>query len=216
MVGTRIFADANGLTARLPSGSDPRISEQSCPHFARRDAGRRPACTTAADPRRSASRDRTGVWRRELFAALCCVILCATASATQESVDALASRAAAAREAGNLKDALALYRKGVEARPDWDEGRWYVATLLYEMDRYADAREAFVDVLRRQPTHAGALGLKGLCEFELRRYDRALADLLEAGNLGVSRSPGHCHGRSLPRSHPADALRRVRGRRTRC
>ncbi len=92
--------------------------------------------------------------------------------------------AAAAREAGNLKDALALYREGVEARPDWDEGRWYVATLLYEMDRYADAREAFVDVLRRQPTHAGALGLKGLCEFELRRYDRALADLLEAGNIG--------------------------------
>jgi tetratricopeptide (TPR) repeat protein len=156
--------DANGLTPRLPGGSDPRVSLRSW----------HPA----------------GVWRRELFAALCCVILCATASGTQESVDALAARAAAAREAGKLDDALALYRRGVEVRPEWDEGRWYVATLLYEMDRYADARDAFVDVLRRQPTHAGALGLKGLCEFELRRYDRALADLLEARNLGVSRSPG--------------------------
>ena len=45
-------------------------------------------------------------------------------------------------------------------------------------------------MLRRQPTHAGALGLKGLCEFELRQLRRALADLLEAGKLGVSRSPG--------------------------
>ena len=160
MAGTRIFADRYRTTARRASGSDPRRSE---------------------------SRQKPSA---ALVAAVCFVILSATASATQESVDALVSRAAAAREAGNLKDALALYRKGVEARPDWDEGRWYVATLLYEMDRYADAREAFVDVLRRQPTHAGALGLKGLCEFELRRYNRALADLLEAGSLGVSRSPG--------------------------
>jgi tetratricopeptide (TPR) repeat protein len=114
----------------------------------------------------------------------------ATKSAAQGSFDDLASRAASAREANRLEEALAWYRKALAMRPQWNEGRWYAATLLYELDRYADARDAFTEVLRRQPDHAGALGLKGLCEFELRRYDRALADLLEAGRMGVSRSPG--------------------------
>jgi tetratricopeptide (TPR) repeat protein len=106
------------------------------------------------------------------------------------SFDAVAARAAAARDAGELEEALGLYRKGLGLRPDWGEGRWYIATLLYELDQYAEARDGFVEVLRREPTHAGALGLKGLCEFQLRRYDRALADLLEAGTRGISRSAG--------------------------
>jgi tetratricopeptide (TPR) repeat protein len=106
------------------------------------------------------------------------------------SFEELAARAAQAREAGRFDDALELYRATVKLRPAWEEGQWYIATLLYELDRYAEARDAFAIVLQHQPSHAGALGLRGLCEFELRRYDRALADLLEAGNLGVSRSPG--------------------------
>jgi tetratricopeptide (TPR) repeat protein len=106
------------------------------------------------------------------------------------SSDAVASDAAKAREAGRLDEALELYRKALTTRADWDEGRWYVATLLYELDRYAEAKDAFAEVLRRQPAHAGALGLKGLCEFELRDYERALGDLLEAGKMGVGRSPG--------------------------
>jgi tetratricopeptide (TPR) repeat protein len=106
------------------------------------------------------------------------------------SSDAVAADAAKAREAGRLDEALELYRKALTTRADWDEGRWYVATLLYELDRYAEAKDAFAEVLRRQPAHAGALGLKGLCEFELRDYERALGDLLEAGKMGVGRSPG--------------------------
>ena len=129
-------------------------------------------CVSAAAPRRAA---------RGRFQAN---------EAAQGSSDALASDAAKARDAGRLEEALGLYRKALASRADWDEGRWYVATLLYELDRYAEAREAFAEVLRHQPTHAGALGLKGLCEFELRNYERALGDLLEAGKLGVSRSPG--------------------------
>ncbi len=110
--------------------------------------------------------------------------------AAQGSSDALASDAAKARDAGRLEEALGLYRRALASRADWDEGRWYVATLLYELDRYAEAREAFAEVLRHQPTHAGALGLRGLCEFELRNHERALRDLLEAGKLGVTRSAG--------------------------
>jgi tetratricopeptide (TPR) repeat protein len=111
-------------------------------------------------------------------------------AAPRGSSDALAADAAKARDAGRLEEALELYRKALASRADWDEGRWYVASLLYELDRYAEARDAFAEVLKQQPTHAGALGLKGLCEFELRNYERALGDLLEAGKMGVSRSPG--------------------------
>jgi tetratricopeptide (TPR) repeat protein len=112
------------------------------------------------------------------------------AAPRQGSFEDLASRAAAAREAGRIEEAMALYRKAAALKPNWDEGNWYIATLLYELDRYTEAAAAFTDVLRRQPAHAGALGLRGLCEFQLGRYDRALADLLEAGTLGIARSPG--------------------------
>jgi predicted Zn-dependent protease len=132
--------------------------------------------------------------------ALVCLFAAAPASAlspasgrneaAQGSPDGLVLEAEKARDAGRLEEALGLYRKALASRADWDEGRWYVATLLYELDRYAEAREAFADVLERQPTHAGARGLKGLCEFELRNHERALRDLLEAGKLGVARSPG--------------------------
>ncbi len=120
--------------------------------------------------------------------------------------DDLAARAATARHAGRLAEAVDLYRKAVAARPDWDEGRWYAATLLYELDRYAEAKETFADVLRREPAHAGALGLKGLCEFQLRQYDAALTDLLRARKLGVSRSPGIA---TVVRYHAAILLTRV-------
>jgi tetratricopeptide (TPR) repeat protein len=107
----------------------------------------------------------------------------------KSSFDELASGAATARDAGRLEEALALYRRALSVRSDWPEGRWYIATLLYELDRHAEARDAFAEVLSREPSHAGALGLKGLCEFELRDYERALSDLLQATTKGVSRSP---------------------------
>ena len=118
----------------------------------------------------------------------------------------LAARAAAARDAGQLEEALTLYRSALAERPEFNEGRWYVGTLLYELDRYSEAKEAFSDVLRREPAHAGALGMKGLCEFELREYDAALVDLLQARKMGVARSPGIA---TVVRYHAAILLTRA-------
>lgn len=118
----------------------------------------------------------------------------------------LAARAAAARDAGQLEEALTLYRSALAERPEFNEGRWYVGTLLYELDRYSEAKEAFSEVLRREPAHAGALGMKGLCEFELREYDAALADLLQARKMGVARSPGIA---TVVRYHAAILLTRA-------
>ncbi|HEY8548907.1 MAG TPA: tetratricopeptide repeat protein [Vicinamibacterales bacterium] len=103
--------------------------------------------------------------------------------------DALARRAAAARETGRLVEALALYQQGVEMRPDWDEGLWYVGSLLYELERWPEAIEAFNQVIARQPSHAGAVGLRGLCEFQAGRHEDALRSLLRSRALGIAGTP---------------------------
>src|SRR5215468_7526691 len=48
-----------------------------------------------------------------------------------------------AREAGRLDEALDLYGKALQMRPNWADGWWYAGTILYDSDRYADARDAF-------------------------------------------------------------------------
>jgi hypothetical protein len=48
------------------------------------------------------------------------------AAASPAAFDALVKDAAAAREAGRLDDAIALYRKAVRQKPDWIEGHWYI------------------------------------------------------------------------------------------
>ena len=109
------------------------------------------------------------------------------------SFDTVSASAAAAREAGRLDDAIALYRQGIALRADWDEGRWYLGSSLYERERYGEARDAFAALVARQPAHAGAVGMKGLCEFGLGQHEPALRTLLQARSLGIARTPEIAH-----------------------
>src|SRR5688572_23150757 len=54
--------------------------------------------------------------------------------------DTLAKRAGAARVAGRLDEAIALYRRALALEPQWPEGRFHLGTLLYERDAFAEAR----------------------------------------------------------------------------
>jgi tetratricopeptide (TPR) repeat protein len=108
------------------------------------------------------------------------------APAANPQFDRIVRDAAAARDAGHLDESIALYQKAVHLRPSFAEGHWHLGTAFYELDRYAEAREAFARVVRLQPKHAAAFGFKGLCEFQLKNYDTALSDLLRAEELGVS------------------------------
>ena len=110
----------------------------------------------------------------------------AAPTAATASFDSVAAQASAARDAGRLDDAVALYRRGLALRPTWDEGRWYLGSSLYERDRYAEARDTFAALIARQPTHAGAVGMQGLCEFGLGHHEAALKTLLRARALGVN------------------------------
>ena len=104
--------------------------------------------------------------------------------------DAVAAAAARAREAGQVEAALGFYRRGMALRPTWDEGTWYIGTLEYERRGFSAALAAFDALLARQPDHAGAMAMAGLCEFELGRHEPALRRLMRARELGVAHSPG--------------------------
>jgi tetratricopeptide (TPR) repeat protein len=98
----------------------------------------------------------------------------------------LTREAAAARDAGRLDESIALYQKAVRFRPSWAEGYWSLGTAFYEIDKYAEAKDAFARVVRLQPKHAAAYGFKGLCEVQLKDYEGALDDLMRAADLGVT------------------------------
>jgi tetratricopeptide (TPR) repeat protein len=101
------------------------------------------------------------------------------------SFDDLARSADAARAAGRLDEAAALYRQALAARPSWAEGLWGLGTIAYEKDRFAECRDAFSRLTGVRPKMAPAWALRGMCEFRLGAYVRARTHLGKAVALGV-------------------------------
>ena len=99
-----------------------------------------------------------------------------------------AALAADARKAGRLDGAILHYRKALQADPSWIAGRWALGSILYDLDRYDEARPAIRSVLAAQPKNGVALALLGLCDFQLKDYDRAMSHLETAKALGISNS----------------------------
>jgi tetratricopeptide (TPR) repeat protein len=93
------------------------------------------------------------------------------------------------RAANRLEEAAALYLGALRLRPDWAEGWWYVGTILYEKDRYAEARDAFRNLIALEPKKGVAWGMLGLCEFQTREYERALVSLQRGRLLGLADTP---------------------------
>jgi tetratricopeptide (TPR) repeat protein len=100
--------------------------------------------------------------------------------------DKLTRQAAAARDAGRIDESIALYQKAIKLRPSWAEGYWSLGTAFYELDKYAEAKDAFARVVRLQPQSGPAFGFKGLCEVQLKDYETAVDDLMHATDLGIA------------------------------
>ncbi len=113
----------------------------------------------------------------------------AAPAARGPSFDQLAKKAAAAKEAGQLDDAIQYYGQALGLRPGWMEGHWALGTLLYDLDRYSEARDHFRRVVQAEPKNSLALAFKGLCELQLKNYERALGELQQARALGSFPSP---------------------------
>ena len=105
------------------------------------------------------------------------------------SFETLAANAVSAREAGRIDEAIRNYRAAVELRPAWDEGWWYLGTLLYDTDHFEEAIPALRRVVELAPKAGPARALLGLCEFEAGDYPKALVDLQSAKEIGFSENP---------------------------
>ena len=107
------------------------------------------------------------------------LVLCATLSIalpdSPKSFDEIAKQAEAARSADRIPDAINLYTEGVRLRPQWSEGWWSLATLLYDQDRFPEAKGAFQKLAAISPKPGVAYSFLGLCEYETRENDQALA-----------------------------------------
>lgn len=110
-------------------------------------------------------------------------------AAAQQEFDRLAAQASAAREAGDFDRAADLYRKALGLRPRWDEGWWYLGTLLYEQDKYGEAARAFQSVTKLLPKAGAGWAMLALCEFQLGSYDDSLAHLEEVAKVGLADNP---------------------------
>lgn len=128
--------------------------------------------------------------RRVLFfaslAATLAVSLTAQSPATAPAdFNHLLQAAEKARDESRDDQAIQLFRRALGEQPESDEALWYLGSMLYEKQQYAEAR----DVLRRFLTVRSDAGpgwaLLGLCEFQTREYPRALDHLERAMAQGM-------------------------------
>lgn len=103
----------------------------------------------------------------------------------QQQFDQLSAQASQAREAGNFDEAILVYQKALTINPKWNEGWWYLATLLYEKDQYPNAAKAFQNSAALNPNVGAPVVMLGLCEFRNGDYDNALAHLIQGRKIGV-------------------------------
>ncbi|HWZ81033.1 MAG TPA: tetratricopeptide repeat protein [Terriglobales bacterium] len=109
--------------------------------------------------------------------------------ASDPTFESLAAKADSAREAGQADEAVRNYRAALELRPSWDEGWWYLGTLLYDSDHFDEAIPALRHVVESQPKAGPAWAFLGLSEFETGDYPQAYQDLRTARKLGFAESP---------------------------
>ena len=117
-----------------------------------------------------------------------CLLLLANALRAS-SFDDVAARAAAARESNEIPQAIELYKQALELNPKWEEGWWYAGSLLYDADRYAEAREALEHVIELDPKAGTAWGLLGLCKSETGDHAGGLKDISHSLEIDSNTQP---------------------------
>lgn len=97
----------------------------------------------------------------------------------------LHGRAEQARQAGRVSEAVPLFERALRCDARNAEAWWGLGTVLYSMDRYAEAARAFRAVTGLAPAKGDAFAMLGLCEARLGRSREALAHLRQARRLGL-------------------------------
>lgn len=110
-------------------------------------------------------------------------------SSSLQDFEKLAAQAAQAREANRVDEAISLYREAIRLRTKWDEGWFYLGTLLHERDNNAEAARAFKEAADLNPKVGTAWVMLGLSEFKLGRYNDALKHIQHGRQLGITDNP---------------------------
>lgn len=135
---------------------------------------------------------------KKLFAVMVMTLLCATMISAQKrrpmpttsgAFEQLANRAAEARAAENLADAIKLYQQALRQKPNWVEGWWALGTIYYQLDRYSEGRTAFQKLVALEPKGGVGWAFLGLCEFQLKDYPNALLHLERGRASGLGSNP---------------------------
>src|ERR1039458_6993792 len=85
---------------------------------------------------------------------------------TPAAFDRVSKDAAEARRQNRIQDAIGLYRQAVKMRPSWPEGWWFLGELLYDQDKYPEARDALRRLVSLDRKTGPGFALLGLCEYE--------------------------------------------------
>jgi tetratricopeptide (TPR) repeat protein len=102
--------------------------------------------------------------------------------------DDLARRASAALDV-HPAEAVALYQKALDIRPDWADGWLYMGASLYELRRFTEARIAFRKGITLVPQKGTPWAFLGLTEYELGNYKDALTFILKGESIGLADKP---------------------------
>ena len=100
-----------------------------------------------------------------------------TEQTTIQALQQERSAANDARDAGRDDEAIRLYAKALGHQPEWKEGRWFLSTLLYEKERFSEARDELRRFVADDPETGPAWAVLGLSEFQTREYPRSLEHL---------------------------------------
>ena len=90
-----------------------------------------------------------------------------------------------AREEGHDEEAIQKYEKALALQPEWKEGRWFLSTLLYEKERFPEARDELRRFVADEPQTGPGWAVLGMSEFQTREYPRALEHLQKSLTLGL-------------------------------
>ena len=101
----------------------------------------------------------------------------------------LAAEADAARAANRLDRAARLYQQALVLRPEWAQGWWYLGTVEYDQNAYAQAAHAFQRLITLRPGAGTGHAMLGLCQFELGDDRGALQHIQEGLHLGIADDP---------------------------
>lgn len=109
-------------------------------------------------------------------------VLPTTKTAKFEELSVAATKA---REENRDDEAMNLYQQSLRLKPDWQEGRWYLSTLLYQKERFTEAQEQLRRFAAENPQTGPGWALLGMTEFQTREYARSLDHLQRAMSLGL-------------------------------